>query len=192
MNLVMKKSLEREFKVMLNKAQYEQINEVLKWEKEFDQTNYYYLDEAKEIDRRGITVRVRDKNEKLRLQVKCPVAAENALHVKQEYEYNIDEVPEKMDNTLLKEICNEDFGELSLIGKLVTFRKESSWNEDISICLDRNSYLGYEDFELEIEFKDDLDENLKILLKENNITFEKKTFGKCRRFFRKYLKKDER
>lgn len=185
----MKTLIEKEIKVILSKEQYDSIGKILKWEKEFEQINYYYLDKEKEIDKRGITVRVRDKNKKLKLQVKCPVTTEKALHVKREYEYDIDEVIESIDSSLLKEIYNEDFGELFLMGKLVTFRKESLWSDNILICLDKSTYLEYEDFELEIEFKDELDENLIRLLKEKNITFNKGTFGKCRRFFRRYLNK---
>lgn len=62
----------KEFKSLISEEQYKKIKNYYAWEKEFDQINYYYVDDNNYITDNQITVRVRKKSESCKLQVKIP------------------------------------------------------------------------------------------------------------------------
>ena len=51
--------------------------------------------------------------------------------------------------------------------------------------MDHNQYLGYEDYEIEVEYAKELPEAILQILKEEKIEMIT-TSGKCKRFFKKF------
>ena len=94
--------IEKEIKILLSKEQYEKIEKVFSWKKKFTQINFYYGDLEK-IDENGeLTVRVRQNGDNYKLQIKKPVVYDEALHIKEEYERDIKDLPDKIWESSLK------------------------------------------------------------------------------------------
>lgn len=101
--------IEKEIKILLSKEQYEKIEKVFSWKKKFTQINFYYGDLEK-IDENGeLTVRVRQNGDNYKLQIKKPVVYDEALHIKEEYERDIKDLPDKILGEQLKDILGMDF-----------------------------------------------------------------------------------
>lgn len=180
-------NLEKEVKVVLNKREYCKINDLLTWEKQYLQTNYYYGAENCLINGDIPTIRIRKKNQELFLQVKITIAKEGALHIKKEYEKQIEKVKAFISKEELMELTGENFeNDVKMIGELETYRKVCRSSENIEVCLDRNRYLDIEDYELELEYSGDYPSNVIDLLKKNGIGFEKVAQGKFSRFMQKH------
>lgn len=150
--------IESEFKCLLDLNHYEIILNELKKDfslKSFIQVNYFYDSNNYELDKHDITFRIRQKENNLQMQLKCPVKRDGILTVKQELSEDIKDLPTK--------ICTEASkwsellpykGDIFLLGVLITERTKCNLNEAIEIDLDRNYYLGLVDYELEVEFGD--------------------------------------
>ena len=104
------------------------------------QINYYYDTEKGDMGARGVTVRVRQTGTSLSGTVKRHgkggVSEETAFAV------------ERLPNAL----CYEGKS-LHLLGSLVTQRTVFAL-DTCDICFDKNDYLGTEDYEIEVEWKD--------------------------------------
>lgn len=110
--------IEKEIKILLSKEQYEKIEKVFSWKKKFTQINFYYGDLEK-IDENGeLTVRVRQNGDNYKLQIKKPVVYDEALHIKEEYERDIKDLPDKILGEQLKDILGMDFPDFYMLGKL--------------------------------------------------------------------------
>lgn len=178
----------KEIKILLSKEQYEKIEKVFSWKKKFTQINFYYGDLEK-IDENGeLTVRVRQNGDNYKLQIKKPVVYDEALHIKEEYERDIKDLPDKILGEQLKDILGMDFPDFYMLGKLETQRKVFYPNRDVEISLDMSTYFGKVDYEIEIEFGKEVPSELLLLLADNGIKPKEKTDGKFARFMSGYLK----
>ena len=63
---------EKELKILLSKSQFDSLCKRFKCEVIYTNINFYYSDNQDIVKNRGITVRVREKNGEIRLQVKIP------------------------------------------------------------------------------------------------------------------------
>ncbi len=181
--------IEKEIKILLNKEQYDFLMQQFDWDEVRTQTNFYYTDNKNYIDKEGITIRVRACNHKAVLQIKVPVDERGALHIKREFETDMEDVPEDIEGTFLSELCSISLPDVSMAGFLVTERSICNWKEGIEISLDKNKYLDAEDYEIEIEYKEELDSAIVKFLEDNDIKIQKKVEGKCRRFFNQLEKR---
>ena len=94
------------------------------------------------IDENGeLTVRVRQNGDNYKLQIKKPVVYDEALHIKEEYERDIKDLPDKILGEQLKDILGMDFPDFYMLGKLETQRKVFYPNRDVEISLDMSTYL---------------------------------------------------
>lgn len=174
---------EKEIKILLSKEQYEEIDDYFEWDDEFVQINYYYSEDIGIETNAEVTFRVRVKNEKKILQIKIPEKQIKSLHIKKEYEKVLNTVPQIISGKSLNEIVGTDrFSDVFLIGDLTTNRKLKKLSDGIEICLDSNKYLGLEDYELEIEFKEEYPESIVKILENKGISIEKEISGKYSRF----------
>jgi uncharacterized protein YjbK len=180
--------VENEFKYFLTVEKYNAIycdlkNETLK-SNHYIQINYYYDTQDHILNRNGITFRIRQKENDLKLQIKSPVSQKESLFVKNEIEKVVKRLPLRIDtNTLDIELpCT---GNVNVIGSLVTERIECKYKDFIEIDLDKNFYLGTVDYELEIEFKGnyykDVLQLVNDFVKQDNIV--KSSQSKSKRFF---------
>ena len=174
--------VEKEIKALLDREQYDRLNKFFHWNDCFVQVNHYYADlEDPTVSERCI--RIREKNGKRKLQIKLSVETKNSLHVKMEYEKEIDAVKERLDRKELEELSGAPFErDLFHEGYLKTERKVCNTYKGIEICLDKNEYLGKTDYEVEIEFLDDYPWEIVLLLNSLAINVNHYTRGKYKRF----------
>ena len=180
--------IEKELKILLDKEQYNSLMHQFDWDKAITQINNYYIDNGNHIKNKGITIRVRESNNKATLQIKVPVHEKGALHLKREIETYMKDVPKYIGGSFLSKLCSIPLPNVSIAGSLITECYICNWKDGIEICLDKNRYLGVEDYEIEIEYKENVDPAIFDILKENNVRFQNKVEGKCRRFFNQYEK----
>lgn len=187
------KMLEKEIKILLSNKEYEKLFDIFDFERPFTQTNYYYENSKSAIDK--ITVRIRQKKDALKLQVKIPKAIDGSLHIKKEYEKEVDEVSDVIDKETLKQLTGIDYEEnLYLIGKLVTKRAICNKYNGVEIALDENEYFDQKDYEIEIEYSDGYPQRIVDIIQKQNIKINREISGKNERFRKRLecLKKEER
>lgn len=171
--------IEKEIKVLLSEKQYNKLKDCFEWEDGFTQINYYY--ESND----GITIRIREQDN-LKLQVKIPRQIKSSLHIKDEYEMQIDKIYEIISSELLKKITNYEFGyDRKIIGKLKTERKICRKYRNVEICLDKNDYLDMVDYEIEVEYTNDYPVEVIEKIKKLGINCEEYSRGKNKRFLQR-------
>lgn len=133
--------LEYEKKMLLTKAEYAALAERYRGMPTESQTNRYFDTEDFDMNRRGITCRIRAKNGAYRTTVKnhglCTPDCSAEAHL---YE-----------GTGFHSGVFEALG-LSLQGELTTERLLLYQTDFCKTVLDRNTYLGYTDYEIEAEY----------------------------------------
>ena len=134
--------LEYEKKIMLTKEEYEALADRSKGARLETQTNYYFDTDDFSMNGRGITCRIREKHGKYRTTVKIHSGERTCCsveeHLCESMEYNSDIF---------------DAMGLKLQGELVTARLYMSEDDSCEMVLDRNTYLGHTDFEIEVEYR---------------------------------------
>ncbi len=159
------KEQEIEYKAMLTK---ESFDSLLTYFPQFciampsyNQTNYYFDTEDYELHHQGVTVRIREKEETWELQVKIPEDNKGSYNQHQEIRQTIseEEAREYIKVGLNKNIpiMNQlfhrlkiEYSSLQIIGMLQTKRHDFYFYTD-TISLDKSTYLGVTDYELEWE-----------------------------------------
>ncbi len=136
--------LEYEKKAMLTKEEYEALAECCRGMFSEDQINYYFDTDDFYMNRKGITCRIRGKNGKYVTTIKN----HDTDHLNCSVEENIYE--------------GDDFNckffdalGLHLQGELITSRITMYKDAFCEVVIDRNTYLGYTDFEIEVEYRKD-------------------------------------
>lgn len=173
--------LETELKAMLTKAQYEELKESFKWTSVKKQTNSYYIAPDNILKKNGITFRVRTIDDVHTIQVKKHQPKQGALQIAEETEFRIDKIPE----TFSEDETEKYTGirtVASFIGELTTKRSSCLFCDGVEICLDKSTYLGTTDFEIEIEYTSNIPQELLEKLAESGILFDIPTPGKFSRF----------
>lgn len=183
--------IENEFKVMLNKNQYENLVKSYKWDEEISQTNHYFDTDNLELSARHITCRVREISGEFFLQLKLPTEV-NFSRV--ELEKKLDFLPEKINGEELEKVSdNVEFPDVKKLGALSTKRLVKRF-DGAEIDLDESRYFGKTDYEIEIEFADEntareLLENVRNLIGESSSESEVCT-GKIHRFLEEFRRQN--
>ena len=136
--------IECEWKHMLTETQYEVLLDFFKSNLKFRcedyiQKNYYYDTRSMELHKKGITVRIRQKNGAFTGTVKKHFFD----GISKEDDFHVDNIP---DTLIYKNKI------LNLLGQLITHRTVIHIGKVMKICLDMNIYCGKVDYEMEIEF----------------------------------------
>ena len=103
------------------------------------QINYYYDTEKGDMGARGVTVRVRQTG----MSLSGTVKRHGKGGVSEETAFAVERLPDKL--------CYEG-KTLHLMGSLVTQRTVFTF-DTCELCFDKNDYLGTEDYEIEVEWK---------------------------------------
>lgn len=145
--------VENEFKLMLTEEQYTKLYSMYGWDKEYTQTNYYFDTPSLELISSHVTCRVRYVGGEYYLQMKLP-NGEDYSRIELEQKLG-DALPYKLTAGELKELSGrDDMPDVGLIGELRTLRSIKRF-KGAEIDLDKSSYFGKTDYELEIEFTDE-------------------------------------
>lgn len=174
--------LETELKCIIDEDTFNKVKDFYKWDWVKEQVNHYYGDESGELGKSRTTVRVRVKDGINYLQIKAHKNQGSPLQICEETEFIMDNVPDS--------ICAEDAykytgiktGRLIKLGSLSTIRHSLMLDGHTEICLDKNSYLDAEDFEIEVEYIGKISDALLNELKNLGISFENASVGKYTRF----------
>lgn len=141
---------ETEYKFLLGKSDflwlllYAKKNYPLK--NDIVQINYYYDTRVYKYNKNNETVRIRQIGEDLSLQYKKHINKADNLYESEEIHRKLDSLPLKFILPYTKDI-------VALKGSLVTERKVYSPDNGIYLVFDYNYYLGFCDYEIEIEFE---------------------------------------
>ena len=139
----MQKNIEKEYKVLITKNEFEKLLETYPDHKVKDQTNYYF-DTSPSLHEKNIAIRIRVCDNKYIFTLKH--ANEDGLS---EYETELNEF--NINDPKLDEIYRKfNIGELREIGKLRTLRHQAD-DKFGSLCIDMNEYNGITDYEVEYE-----------------------------------------
>lgn len=176
---------EKELKILLSKSQFDSLCERFKCRDIFTHINFYYSDNQDVLQKQGITVRVREKLGNVNLEVKIPSGKQGLVHIKEEYQKELEAIPLEIKGDELIEMTGCQLPDVVMKGYLITERRVCKWNSNTEVCLDHNQYLGYEDYEIEVEYAKELPEAILQILKEEKIEMIT-TSGKCKRFFKKF------
>lgn len=178
--------LEQEFKALISKEQFEKIRYNYTWDKKFTQVNHYYFDNNDYIIKNEITVRVREKDNSYKLQIKIPESIRSNIHIKNEFSMPFDNVPQVISGDVLKKLCGFDVGDVKRLGELKTERRTKKISNSVKLFLDKNEYLNTIDFEVEIEYLNDESE-ITNLVRELGLSKSAVTYGKKTRFVQKFI-----
>jgi uncharacterized protein YjbK len=143
---------EIECKAIIDKETFERIESYFSQKyscKTYIQINYYYDTVNREIKNTGGTLRIRKKGIKYTLEYKHDRHDEGNYLVCREDHIEMHEVPERIPDSV-SQILGIHFVNLLLLGSLETIRTDISIG-DALISLDRNSYNGITDYEIEVE-----------------------------------------
>ncbi len=185
--------IELEKKIMLTKGEYDYLLSKFGKDKPIiKQTNFYFDTEDLSMNQRNITCRIRLKDGKCHGTMKSHIANTNqSIETEMAVRNGI------YDNAFI------DLG-LKLQGELVTERCIIVKNSICEVALDKNDYLGYTDYELEIEYSPNCENEANSILQTllNTLIHYKKdlslldhttptnnTFSKSNRFFARRAKK---
>lgn len=179
-------NIEQEVKVLLSKEQYQLLDSRFTWNEILFQKNTYYTAKEKQGSEKYNTIRIRELNGKYYLQVKISVSESGSLHVKKEYEKEIDGIKEVISKAELKELTGVDLPDVNKAGTLITERK-LCYRDDIhaEICLDKSDYFDVTDYELEVEYTGEYPADLVKQIESYGIDMNYHGAGKCGRFFAK-------
>lgn len=178
--------LEKELKCIITKDIYEKIKSEFDWDCTAEQINYYYTDKNGVLRNNRIMVRVRAKDGVFKLQVKLHKNSDSPLQICEETEYDIDGAPMTIPPETTLKATGLDAGELVKMGGSVTLRSSLMWDKDTEICLDKTDYFDITDYEIEIEYKDELKKELLSRLKALGVMFNENSVGKFSRFLNRF------
>lgn len=171
--------IEKELKILLTEEEYLSILSDIEWESSFEQINHYYSDPDGAQKGRGLSIRIRELNNKFYLQMKRTITERGLLHVKEEYEYEMISAPDILSNLTLRDITIKNAKKM---GCLKTIRHIYHWDKNTEICLDENMYLGTKDYEIEIEFTKGIPASLSEWLQKTGLNLNGFAPGKYSRF----------
>ncbi len=134
--------LEYEKKISLTEEEYYKLLRLMDEKKtKIMQTNYYYDSDDLKMNTQGITCRIREKNGKYEATIKA--------HNQTNKECSIEKTKETLneyDDTLFAGL------HLKLQGSLITERVVLYSDSKCELVLDKNVYLGMTDYEMEVEY----------------------------------------
>ena len=147
----MLKKKETEYKFLVNREQFDKYFAffIKKYGKATTrlQINYYYDTEENTLNKKNVTVRVRQKDNGLKLQIKRHINKYEALFSSDEYFGDLASLPKTIKLNEIKE-------HLILKGSLVTERRTINFGGGGELCFDYNVYLGESDYEIEVEYSE--------------------------------------
>lgn len=176
--------LETELKCMLDEKTYLNLEKLFDWDWVKEQVNSYYTDRENLLKQNGITLRVRTKDGKNKIQIKVHKNADSPLQICEEAEYDTAEIPEHFTAGEVEKMTGVH-AEASLLGSLSTLRHSLIYGGNTEICLDKNEFLDRTDYEIELEYTGSVPEELLELLKAQGVEFSEPAVGKCTRFMRR-------
>lgn len=181
---------ETELKSIIDEETYTRVKRAFNWTSVKEQENHYYTDDAGVLRKNRVMVRVRVIDGVSKIQVKLHQNQGSPLQICEETEYDTDGVNETIDADTARKITGMNVGELRRMGCAVTKRR-SLTREATELCLDKTSYFGKTDYEVELEYVEKMSAELLGKLISLGVTFDKSCVGKFSRFLDEYKKQSD-
>ncbi len=185
----MKKSVEKEVKILLNEVQYNDLFSKLNWDKTYIQINNYFDTDTLDLHASMISCRVREKESGMKLQLKFKNNSNDSLYNQaEENEYKIDKIPTSFNEKECSDMGLNFNKPINLLGSLKTTRSKKSLSDTVVLFLDKSEYFDVTDYEIEVEFVHEYElEDIMKMLSNHGITADKnqKVVGKYTRFIQK-------
>jgi uncharacterized protein YjbK len=178
---------ETEIKSIIDEETYKKAENSFKWDSVKEQTNNYYTDRDGILRGKHIMVRVRVVDGVSKIQVKLHKNNNSPIQICEETEFDIEGVPEVIDAETAKRITGTETGELYRMGSATTKRHSLKHNGS-ELCLDKTTYFGKTDYEVEVEYEEKMSADLLMKLTSLGVGFNKKSVGKFSRFLSEYEK----
>jgi uncharacterized protein YjbK len=183
---------ENEYKFLLPKDDYDNALEKAKGRffqinlAEKIQVNYYYDTSNNDLQKNNTTLRVRQIENNLKLEIKILEKTQNEFRCSDEISYPAEIIQDTI--SLPHEIRRRPYlcNVYSLQGCLVTHRTSIVLSNQIRVDFDRNMYLGVCDYEIEIEFEPTSDNirEVKNIIDALNLGCSVNIVSKSERFFK--------
>ena len=146
--------LEYEKKIILTEQEYNLLAKYkMKNTQSKIQTNYYFDTDDFDMDKKGVTCRVRSENGKYRSTIKSHIGVDSDCSIENDTAFK-----ESFDPSAFANMG------LHMQGALITERIILYKNDCCEMVLDRNIYLGMSDYELEVEYIENSEELAKQLI----------------------------
>ena len=171
----MSNAIEIEAKVLLSQADYKKLVTQFKDFPRYVQTNYYIDTEDRLLAKGGIALRIREKQGNYELTLKTPLS-QGLLEKNSPISMNefaalrdFNEFP-KGDTARFLTMLDFNTADLRILTSLSTERIDVEYEGGL-LSIDRNSYSGHVDYEVEFEYNnlEGAEKILSKLLKENDI-----------------------
>lgn len=187
---------EFEYKLFLSRDDYQSLTNYLVQKYKYcnkNQINYYYDTKDNLFHKNDITIRMRQIEDKLNLEVKVSIKRDKNLSEKHEINRIVSNLKEVNDKIRELDLLNNTYSntDIKMFGTLITDRINFIVNDYISIDLDKSYYLGKVDYELELEFKPEYQEYAESLFNHLSLKVTKclrSPGGKRERFFSDFHK----
>lgn len=183
----MSNAIEIEAKALVSQDDYRKLVKAYKGYQRYTQTNYYVDNEALQLGKDGIALRVREKDDAFTLTLKTPLSQgllekNEPLTKKQFEDFRDHHIFPKTDMVRFLTMLGYDVNELKIITYLTTDRVDVELQDGL-LSIDRNVYSGLTDYEIEFEYNnmDGAVEILQNIFKENGIPFKINTATKVQR-----------
>lgn len=173
----MSNAIEIEAKALVSKADYEKL--ALKYMKYgvYTQTNHYIDSTDDILSKEKLALRIREKKNVFEMTLKVPLSQglleKNCSWTKETFKDFRDKgIFPDGDIKKMLTMLDIDTSKLGIITSLVTDRIDVPY-ENGKLSIDKNSYCGVTDYEIELEHNNETDavKYLEQFLKENNVDF---------------------
>ena len=183
----MSNAIEIEAKALVNQEEYRALCKAFPNSERYRQTNYYIDSEDRVLMKEGIALRIREKDGVYELTLKTPLSQgllekTNTISMNQfAMLRDFGEFPQA-DLKRFLEMLDINVDSLKILCFRTTERIDIPYKGGL-LSLDRNSYNGVVDYEIEFEYSNmgDAEEILTALLKENNVKSPLSVTSKFRR-----------
>ncbi len=154
----MANAVEIEAKILIDEKEYDKLGKKLKLNEPFLQYNWYIDSDDRVLERTHLGLRIRHVNGEYWLTLKAPMAVglleKEQLLSPTEAEDMISDnkFPEGDIRDFMSDLLDIDIASLKTLAKLETLRRRGFVESNsVRVALDRNTYLGRIDYELEID-----------------------------------------
>ena len=185
----MSNAIEIEAKALVNKDEYKVLTKKFAAYPRFTQTNHYIDTEERALAKEGIGLRIREKDDQYELTLKTPLSQgllEKNVPITMNEFVELRDDDHFPENDLKRFLLMLDFDveALKILTSLSTERIEFPYEGGI-LSIDKNSYGGKVDYEIEFEYNnmEDAKKILGKLLEDNGIKAEFSELSKTQRAF---------
>ena len=173
----MSNAIEIEAKVLVQKKDYEKLENLFKNKHSYEQTNYYVETPTLTLRKEGISLRIREKNGHYEMTLKTPLSEglleKNCAWTPEMFKaFKDDGIFPEGDIKRFLTMLDIDVDKLVILTSLTTKRKDVAYKGG-KLSIDENFYEGTVDYEIELEYNNmkDAERYLIELLQENGIPY---------------------